>query len=40
MKYEEMKEWEAPESKSIRNDLTRNSLNSTLGASSASSVYT
>jgi hypothetical protein len=41
-KYEEIKEWEAPESKSIvaRKDWTRNSPSTTPGASSASSAYT
>jgi hypothetical protein len=42
MKYEEVKEWEAPESKSIvaRRDWTKNSPSTTLGASSASFTYT
>jgi hypothetical protein len=41
-KCEEMKEWKALESKSIvaRKDWIRNSLSTTLGASSASSAYT
>jgi hypothetical protein len=42
MKYEEIKEWEASESKSIvaRKDWIRNSPSTTTGASSASSAYT
>jgi hypothetical protein len=42
IKYEEMKEWEALESKSIvaRKDWTRNSPSTTPGASSDSSAYT
>jgi hypothetical protein len=41
MKCEEMNEWEDPESKSIvaRKDWTKNSLSTTPGASSTSSVY-
>jgi hypothetical protein len=42
MKYEEMNEWEALESKSMvaMEDWTRNSSSTTPGASSASSAYT